>query len=45
MGYAAQEFYRALTKNFYLNAGSEILAYDIRWRDSFDSIKIIGMNN
>ena len=36
---ADQEFYRVLTKKFYLNASSEILVYDIRGRDSFDSIK------
>ena len=36
---AGQELYRALAKNFYLNASIGILVYDIRRRDSFDSIK------
>ena len=36
---AGQELYRALAKNFYLNATIGILVYDIRRRDSFNSIK------
>ena len=36
---AGQELYRALAKNFYLNASIGILVYDIRRKDSFDSIK------
>ena len=36
---AGQELYRAMAKNFYLNASIGILVYDIRRRDSFDSIK------
>ena len=36
---AGQELYRALAKNFYLNASIGILVYDIRRKDSFESIK------
>jgi len=36
---AGQELYRALAKNFYLNASIGILVYDIRRRDSFESLK------
>ena len=36
---AGQELYRAMAKNFYLNAAIGILVYDIRRRDSFDAIK------
>ena len=36
---AGQELYRALAKNFYLNASIGIMVYDIRRRDSFESIK------
>ena len=36
---AGQEVYRALSKNFYLNASIGILVYDITRKDSFDSIK------
>ena len=36
---AGQELYRALAKNFYLNASIGILVYDIRRKDSFDSLK------
>ena len=36
---AGQEMYRALAKNFYLNASIGILVYDIRRRDSFESLK------
>ena len=36
---AGQELYRALAKNFYLNATIGILVYDIRRRESFESIK------
>ena len=36
---AGQELYRALAKNFYLNATIGILVYDIRRRESFNSIK------
>ena len=36
---AGQELYRAMAKNFYLNASIGILVYDVRRRDSFDSIK------
>ena len=36
---AGQELYRALSKNFYLNATIGILVYDIRRRESFESIK------
>ena len=36
---AGQELYRALAKNFYLNASIGILVYDIRRKDSFQSIK------
>ena len=36
---AGQELYRAMSKNFYLNASIGILVYDIRRKDSFNSIK------
>ena len=36
---AGQELYRALARNFYLNASIGILVYDIRRKDSFESIK------
>ena len=36
---AGQELYRALAKNFYLNASIGILVYDIRRKASFESIK------
>ena len=36
---AVEELYRALAKNFYLNASIGILVYDIRRKDSFESIK------
>ena len=36
---AGQEMYRALAQNFYLNASIGILVYDIRARESFNSIK------
>ena len=36
---AGQELYRAMAKNFYLNAAIGILVYDIRRKQSFDSIK------
>ena len=36
---AGQELYRALAKNFYLNASIGILVYDIRRKESFQSIK------
>ena len=36
---AGQELYRALAKNFYLNASIGILVYDIRRKDSFEAIK------
>ena len=36
---AGQELYRSLAKNFYLNASIGILVYDIRRRDSFESLK------
>ena len=36
---AGQELYRALAKNFYLNASIGILVYDIRRRESFNAIK------
>ena len=36
---AGQEMYRALAKNFYLNASIGILVYDIRRKESFDSLK------
>lgn len=36
---AGQELYRALAKNFYLNASIGILVYDIRRKESFESIK------
>lgn len=36
---AGQELYRSLAKNFYLNAAIGILVYDIRRKESFESIK------
>ena len=36
---AGQEVYRAISKNFYLNASIGILVYDIRRKASFESIK------
>ena len=36
---AGQELYRALAKNFYLNATIGIMVYDIRRKESFESIK------
>lgn len=36
---AGQELYRALAKNFYLNASIGILVYDIRRKKSFEAIK------
>ena len=36
---AGQELYRALAKNFYLNASIGIMVYDIRRKESFESIK------
>ena len=36
---AGQELYRALAKNFYLNASIGILVYDVRRKESFESIK------
>ena len=36
---AGQELYRAMAKAFYLNASIGILVYDIRRRESFESIK------
>ena len=36
---AGQEVYRAMARNFYLNASIGILVYDIRRRESFESIK------
>ena len=36
---AGQELYRAVAKNFYLNASIGILVYDIRRKKSFESIK------
>ena len=36
---AGQELYRALAKNFYLNASIGILVYDIRRKQSFEAIK------
>ena len=36
---AGQELYRALAKNFYLNASIGILVYDVRRKESFQSIK------
>ena len=36
---AGQEIYRSLARNFYLNASIGILVYDIKRRDSFESIK------
>ena len=39
MGYSRTRIYRALSKNFYLNASIGILVYDISRRESFESIK------
>ena len=36
---AGQELYRALARNFYLNASIGILVYDVRRKESFESIK------
>ena len=36
---AGQEIYRALAKNFYLNAAIGVLVYDIKRQSSFDNIK------
>ena len=36
---AGQELYRAVAKNFYINAAIGILVYDIKRRESFDAIK------
>ena len=36
---AGQEVYRAMARNFYLNASIGFLVYDIRRRESFESIK------
>ena len=36
---AGQELYRAVAKNFYINAAIGILVYDITRRESFDAIK------
>ena len=36
---AGQELYRALAKNFYLNAAIGILVYDVRRKESFESLK------
>ena len=36
---AGKEIYRSLAKNFYLNAAIGVLVYDIRRRQSFESIK------
>ena len=36
---AGQEVYRAMAKNFYLNASIGILVYDVRRRATFESIK------
>ena len=36
---AGQELYRALAKNFYLNATIGILVYDVRRRESFESLR------
>ncbi len=36
---AGQEVYRAMARNFYLNSSIGILVYDIRRRESFESIK------
>ena len=36
---AGQELYRAVAKNFYLNASIGIFVYDIRRKQSFESIK------
>ena len=36
---AGQELYRALAKNFYLNASIGIFVYDIRRKQSFEAIK------
>ena len=36
---SGQEVYRSLSKNFYLNASIGILVYDVRRKESYDSIK------
>ena len=36
---AGQELYRAMAKNFYLNAAIGILVYDIRRKESFNQLK------
>ena len=36
---AGQELYRAMAKNFYLNAAIGILVYDVRRRESFEALK------
>ena len=36
---AGQELYRAMAKNFYLNAAIGILVYDVRRKDSFQALK------
>ena len=36
---AGQELYRAVAKNFYINAAIGILVYDIQRRESFEAIK------
>ena len=36
---AGQELYRAMARNFYLNAAIGILVYDIKRRDSFEALK------
>jgi Ras-related protein Rab-22 len=36
---AGQELYRAVTKNFYINASIGILVYDIKRKESFEAIK------
>ena len=36
---AGQELYRAMAKNFYLNAAIGILVYDVRRKESFQALK------
>ena len=36
---AGQELYRAVAKNFYINASIGILVYDIKRKESFEAIK------
>ena len=36
---AGQELYRAMAKNFYLNAAIGILVYDVRRKESFEALK------